>query len=162
MRPEPPPAKKSKSKAAKTERFLTTSTGGLGDFLKWFIDRYDRGYAAELCKIRKELVIMQEKLNQVGSKIDQNTAKADKAFAEIRAALDEALEAQITQEELDAAVEAAKAAQKSESESEMDAALQPILDKLSAQESALQKLDDIVPDAPTEPPVEPPTEPPVE
>lgn len=120
------------------------------DLLLWLID----GPLQQA--IRNQEVIM-AKLDDLstttGQKIDSFTAKSDKAFAEIRKALDDALNSQITQQELDDAVAAAKAAQKESSEAEfnqaLDAAFAPLTEKLSTAEASLQKLDDIVPDAPT-------------
>ncbi len=129
---------------------IAGSLPGLGDFLKWFIKRYDRLSGCDPNAIRKDLKVIMGKLDNVGQQIDQNTAKADKAFAEIRKALDEALASQITQEELDAAVQAAKDAQKNEDDTALDAELQTLSEKIASQNASLQKLDDIVPD-PSEP-----------
>lgn len=115
--------------------------------------------------IQSQLGAIMAKLDDLGQRIDANTAQATKAFGEIRAALDAALEAQVTPEELQAAVDAAKAAQQADDQAAFDAALDGLAPKLDAQQAALQALDDIVPDAPvepTEPPVEPAPEPPVE
>ena len=104
-----------------------------------------------------------EQAAQLSAQLDANTAQAQKAFGEIRAALDKALESQITQEELDAAVEAARTAAREEAnqanEAAVDAAFAPLQEKVAAQKSAMQTLDDIVPDAPTEPTPEEPVPP---
>lgn len=102
---------------------------------------------------REEIMAkIDEHAAELSAKLDANTAQAAKAFAEIREALDKALEAQITQAELDAAVEAAKTAATSEAnaanDAAVDAAFTTLQDKVTAQQSALQALDDIVPDAP--------------
>lgn len=158
----------------------------IGEFLKYFVDRFDRPQDQEILNRLSETVarldvaighyaIISEKLGaimaradehaaRIGSAIEANTQQASKAFGEIRKALDEALESQITQAELDAAVAAAKTAAAEEANAAntaaLDAAFAPMQAKLDAQKAALQQLDDIVPDAPPTPPTEPPVEPP--
>lgn len=122
--------------------------GDLAEALKPLTDQIGN-LIANQTTIQTRIGELMARTDQLGQQIDANTAQANKAFAEIRKALDDALKTQITPEEMAAAVADAKTAQKSEDEAAFDAALQPIMDKVNTQSAALQKLDDIVPDAPT-------------
>jgi hypothetical protein len=104
-----------------------------------------------------------ERAAEVSAQLDAATAQQAKALAEIRAALDAALETQITPEELAAAVEEAKATARTESQAEFEAKVDeifaPLTEKATANKAASQALDDVVPDAPPVEPEEPPVEP---
>lgn len=107
-------------------------------------------FAAIQTKTAGDLMAKHEELD---SKVTAQGAQMNKAFAEIRKALDDALASQITQEEFDAAVlaataagtEAGTAAERTASEAKNDA----IIAKLTANDEALKRLDDIVPDNPS-------------
>jgi hypothetical protein len=87
---------------------------------------------------------------EIGAKLDASTAQQTKALGEIRAALDKALESQITPEELAAAVEEAKRITRDTVQAENDAAIDrafaDLTAKAEASKAASQELDDIVPD----------------
>lgn len=92
---------------------------------------------------------------QLTADLESIKQQNQKSFAEIRTAL----EAQITPEELAAAVEAAKVETRSTVEAENDAAVDrafaPLMQRAAEAKEAAQAIDDLVADAPVEPPVEP-------
>jgi chromosome segregation ATPase len=161
-----------------------------GDFMQWFVNRFDRATADELKRLSGEITKlagalqpaadavpqlitlltefstkqaaidqalgdMMAKIDDLskttGAQIDALRTQNEKALGEIRAALDKALQSQVTPEELAAAVQSAKDAQKAESEAGFDAKVDevfaPITEKLTAAQTASQALDDVVPDA---------------
>ncbi len=97
--------------------------------------------------IVQKLGELMAKIDDIGARIDQSAATAERAFSEIRTFLDEVLASQITPAMLAAAVEAAKAAQLAGDTAAFESALDPLIPKADALDAALTKLDNAVPPA---------------